>query len=70
MLGSRVCVLPNLADPDSHTTRKAGETESGDTRVLSWCCTVSKSVGNYVGANKCVIEKEVMEGTLKPDLKW
>ena len=46
MLGSRVCVLPNLADPDSHTTRKAGETESGDTRVLSWCCTVSMSVGN------------------------
>ena len=25
-------------------TRKAGE--SGDSRILSWCCAVSKSVGN------------------------
>ena len=33
----------SLAEPDSHT--KSGR-ESGDTRVLSWCCTVSKSVGN------------------------
>ena len=33
----------SLAEPDSHT--KSGR-ESGDTRVLSWCYTVSKSVGD------------------------
>ena len=41
--------------------------ESGDSRILSWCCAVSKSVGNKVGANKCAFDKEVMEVTLKPD---
>ena len=30
------------AQPDSHT--KSGK-ESGDTRIMNWCCTVSKSVG-------------------------
>ena len=36
-------VFVSLAEPDSHT--KSGR-ESGDTRILSWCCTVSMSVGN------------------------
>ena len=30
---------------------------------------ISKSVGNQVGANKCAIDREVMEVTLKPDLQ-
>ena len=33
----------SLAEPDPHT--KSGR-ESGDTRILSWFCTVSKSAGN------------------------
>jgi len=41
--------------------------ESGHIPILTWCCTVSKSIGNQVGANTTVIHKEVMEMTLKPD---
>ena len=37
--------------------------QSGDSRILSWCCAVSMSVG----ANKCAFDKEVMEVTVKPD---
>ena len=33
--------LSSLAEPDSHT--KNGR-ESGDTRILSWCCTVSMDI--------------------------
>ena len=36
----------SLAEQDSHTKSRR---ESGDTRILCWCCTVSKSVGNYSG---------------------
>ena len=40
---ARAGLLHSLTEPDSHT--KSGR-ESGDTRILSWYCTVSKSVGN------------------------
>ena len=43
--GRRVRVWGSLAEPDSHMKSKSGR-ESGGTCILSWCCTVSKSVGN------------------------
>ena len=48
---------------DPHT--KSGR-ESGDTRMLNWCCSVSKPIGRTF-VDKCAIEKEVMEVTLKPE---
>ena len=52
----------SLAYPDSHTNNGR---ESGHSRILSWCCTVSKSVGNQVCVNRCAIDKEVSQ-----TLKW